>query len=89
MSMLLSLAQDTPEVPNDGCHYVLFRGEVAGRFRALKAATVLYQELKSSLQLKPAAVPKMSVAELPREGDRDRLKQVPVDRRRLQTGSTE
>ena len=51
-------------MPNDGHYYVLFNGEVAGRFKVLKPATTLYQELKGSLNLQPTQVPKISVEEL-------------------------
>jgi hypothetical protein len=60
----LFVLQGTPEVPDDGSYYVLFRGDVVGRFRSLKQATARYQELRSRLNLKPREVPKLTVEEL-------------------------
>ena len=60
----LFLIQGTPEVPDDGYYYVLFQGEIAGRFRSLKQATSRYQELRKQLNLKPREVPKLTVEEL-------------------------
>src|SRR5437879_5872762 len=40
----VSLEEGTPAVPRDGCFYVLRAGEVVGRYRTLKKATVAYDK---------------------------------------------
>ena len=49
----LSLERSTGRVPDDGYYYVLQRGEVRGRHRALKPAKTQYKELLSGSGWKP------------------------------------
>ena len=60
----LVLAQDTAEVPNDGCYYVLLRGAVTGRFRSLTKAQAAYKAIKATLPLEVTEVPKPTIAEI-------------------------
>jgi hypothetical protein len=60
----LSLEQGTPTVPNDGCYYVLRKGEVVGRFKSLRAAQAFYAEQKKGLNLQPVKPPPVSIDEL-------------------------
>ncbi len=41
----LSVERCTPLVPNDGCYYVLHRGQLKGRYRSLKTALVQYRAI--------------------------------------------
>ncbi|OGO49396.1 MAG: hypothetical protein A2148_06835 [Chloroflexi bacterium RBG_16_68_14] len=41
----LSLERNTGRVPGDGYYYVLFNGEVKGRYRSLRQAQAQYKQL--------------------------------------------
>jgi hypothetical protein len=41
----LSLEKQTPEVPNDGCYYVVSQGQIKGRFRQKRQAHELYNQI--------------------------------------------
>lgn len=49
----LSIEQGTPNVPDDGKYYVIYQGEIVGKFRSLKQAEKLYREILSQLDLPP------------------------------------
>jgi hypothetical protein len=62
----LSIEQGTAKVPDDGYYYVLLRGEVAGRFRALNKAAACFRELKRTLGYKPPEAENLPVEEIRR-----------------------
>jgi hypothetical protein len=49
----LSVERGTDGVPHDGWFYVVFQGEIKGRFRTKKAADTLYKELLRESGYKP------------------------------------
>ena len=49
----LSIEQGTGNVPDDGRYYVIYKGQVAGKFRSLKQAEKLYKAILSELNLPP------------------------------------
>ena len=50
----LSLERSTGRVPDDGCYYVLLRGELKGRHRTLKPAKIQYKDLLAASGWEPA-----------------------------------
>lgn len=62
----LSVEEGTPSVPADGRYYVLFEGEVVGRFRSLAKALERYREIKKDLDLPNVAQSPLSPEELRR-----------------------
>jgi hypothetical protein len=62
----LSLEADTPSVPNDGCYYVVFKGEIVGRFRSLTKAQAAFAAKRKSLNIAPVAAPPVSPDEVRR-----------------------
>ena len=49
----LAIERGTPAVPDDGYFYVLFAGQVQGRYRTLKQAQAQYREILSNQDWKP------------------------------------
>ena len=52
----LSLERNTPGVPNDGWYYVVFRGEIQGRYRQKAQAQEIYSKLLDESGYKPEPV---------------------------------
>jgi hypothetical protein len=53
----LCIEQGTPNVPSDGCYYVLLNGREQGRFRSLAQALKAYTRLKTEIGYKPPTPP--------------------------------
>jgi hypothetical protein len=53
----LAIERGTPAVPDDGYFYVLFAGQIQGRYRTLKQAQAQYREILSNQDWKPEPVP--------------------------------
>ncbi len=49
----LAIERGTAAVPDDGYFYVLFAGQVQGRYRTLKQAQAQYREILSNQDWKP------------------------------------
>src|SRR5258707_2813787 len=60
----LTLEEGTPTVPTDGRYYVLFQGQVIGRFRTLAKAQALFAERRKTLNIQPVHATPPSPAEL-------------------------
>jgi hypothetical protein len=60
----LSLEQGTPAVPRDSYYYVLYLGEVIGRFRTLNKAQELFAERRKALNITPTQAPPVSPEEV-------------------------
>jgi hypothetical protein len=57
----LSIERHTGRVPDDGHYYVLVRGNIKGRYRALKQAQARYKELAAESGWSPGPLDRASV----------------------------
>jgi hypothetical protein len=60
----LSLEEGTSAVPNDRYYYVLFQGQVVGRFRTLAKATAVFAEKRKALNIQSVEAPPPSPQEV-------------------------
>lgn len=51
-------------MPDDGFYYVLFKGEIVGRYKVRARAQAHYAEIKNTLNLRPVQLPPLSPDEL-------------------------